>query len=431
MRNRAHRCLIAVVAIVGSILYLSPGTAMATIVATAPMAVKIAPPPSVEQGELESNEVLFVFDERQNVVLSEDIAVDITDPGTYDDSSDLTPGTIPARTLVSSHFAHADPVPDGGCRERRNIEGTLTTSSPILGIAILAPALDDSDAPLGAPGTIYPTGEGVRRFNLDGQNDFIIEQVDRMTVVIHADVCAHFDQVRIITEGEQFTPTVVTEVHNAAHEDITGTTVPAGTVIHDEATVSGSGPTPTGTVDFARFDNSSCSGTPESVENDVALTNGTAESQNFTTTQGGVSYLVHYDGDAFYVPADGPCEPLNVEQLGGEGCTPGYWKQKQYFDSWVGFTPTQSFEAVLGQDAYPGMPTLLKVLGMNGGGLQALGRHSVAALLNATNPDVDYPFTSSEVIAKFQAAFDSGNAATIEATKNEFDRASNGGCTLN
>ena len=35
---------------------------------------------------------------------------------------------------------------------------------------------------------------------------------------------------------------------------------------------------------------------------------------------------------------------------GGEGCTPGFWKQDQHFDSWVGFAPTDSFETVFGVD---------------------------------------------------------------------------------
>ncbi len=35
---------------------------------------------------------------------------------------------------------------------------------------------------------------------------------------------------------------------------------------------------------------------------------------------------------------------------GGEGCTPGYWKQTQHFDSWVGFQPSQFFDAVFGVD---------------------------------------------------------------------------------
>ena len=35
---------------------------------------------------------------------------------------------------------------------------------------------------------------------------------------------------------------------------------------------------------------------------------------------------------------------------GGEGCTPGYWKQTQHFDSWVGFAPSDWFDAVFGVD---------------------------------------------------------------------------------
>ncbi|MGH2821066.1 MAG: hypothetical protein ACRDJ5_10485, partial [Actinomycetota bacterium] len=79
---------------------------------------------------------------------------------------------------------------------------------------------------------------------------------------------------------------------------------------------------------------------------------------------------------------------------------------------------------------FAGDPTLLEVLQQGGGGLNALGRHSVAALLNATHPDVDFAFTSSEVIALFQNAFDSGSATVIERTKNRLDRANEGGCPL-
>ena len=42
---------------------------------------------------------------------------------------------------------------------------------------------------------------------------------------------------------------------------------------------------------------------------------------------------------------------------GGEGCTPGFWKQEQHFDSWVGFAPTDSFDAVFGVDVTLGMRT--------------------------------------------------------------------------
>jgi hypothetical protein len=112
---------------------------------------------------------------------------------------------------------------------------------------------------------------------------------------------------------------------------------------------------------------------------------------------------------------------------GDEGCTPGYWKQPQHLDSWVGFAPTQKYESVFGVNV-PGDPTLLDALRAKGGGINALMRHSVAALLNASSPDVAYPLTVSQVIAKVQAAIAGG---TIEQTKNEFEQFNELGCPLN
>jgi len=109
------------------------------------------------------------------------------------------------------------------------------------------------------------------------------------------------------------------------------------------------------------------------------------------------------------------------------GCTPGYWKQDQHFDSWVGYTPGESFEAVFGRDV-PGTPSLLDALQLGGGGLKALMRHATAALLNASNPKVTFPYSASDVIALFQKAFDSGN---YEATKNTFEGLNQTGCPLN
>ena len=173
-------------------------TASATIIGTGGQMTKIAPPPSVLFDALESDTTMFAFDEQQNVTLAQPLSVDITTPGTYDDSADLTPGTIPAGTAVSSHFVHADHVGTGV--PRVTLDGTVTTDKDILGIAILAKALNDSDY-LGAPGTLYPTGEFGPGFNLDNQDDFVIEQIDKRTVQIHSDVRIHADQVRIITDG--------------------------------------------------------------------------------------------------------------------------------------------------------------------------------------------------------------------------------------
>ena len=63
-----------------------------------------------------------------------------------------------------------------------------------------------------------------------------------------------------------------------------------------------------------------------------------------------------------------------------------------------------------------------------GGGLDALGRHTVAALLNAGAGAPAYPLTTAQVIAAFDAAFASGN---YETQKNIFARYNELGCPLN
>jgi len=112
---------------------------------------------------------------------------------------------------------------------------------------------------------------------------------------------------------------------------------------------------------------------------------------------------------------------------GGEGCTPGYWKQGHHFDSWPApYTPDTLFDDVF-ENAFPGL-TLLDVLKLQGGGLNALGRHTVAALLNAASGGVSYPLSVTDVINGFNAVFPGGNYETLHlnwATLNE------AGCPLN
>jgi hypothetical protein len=75
----------------------------------------------------------------------------------------------------------------------------------------------------------------------------------------------------------------------------------------------------------------------------------------------------------------------------------------------------------------PGNPTLLEALELRGGGLNRLMAQATAALLNAAHDGVNYPFTDDEVIAKFQAAFDSGDYGP---TADAFAAANDGECPL-
>jgi hypothetical protein len=120
-----------------------------------------------------------------------------------------------------------------------------------------------------------------------------------------------------------------------------------------------------------------------------------------------------------------------------EGCTPGFWKQEQHFDQWVGFTPNQSLESVFDVPNSLGLDnaTLLEALSFKGGNdlqgaSQILLRAAVAALLNASSPDVDYPKTTAQIIAEVNAALASGNRGTITSLANSLDTANNAGCPL-
>jgi hypothetical protein len=131
-------------------------------------------------------------------------------------------------------------------------------------------------------------------------------------------------------------------------------------------------------------------------------------------------------------PSPSPTRPPS------EGCSPGYWKQPHHVDSWVGFEPDQTLESVFDvPDAY-GLDdvSLLDALSFRGGSSDAaaariLLRQAVAALLNASNPDVEFGLTTTQVVADVNAALASGERATILELAEELDRLNNLGCPLN
>ncbi len=139
-----------------------------------------------------------------------------------------------------------------------------------------------------------------------------------------------------------------------------------------------------------------------------------------------------YDVAGIQLPAGGVDDSIDFGfrvVRGGQGCTPGYWKQKQHFDSWMVYKPTNPgasrYDAVFG---VPYAKTLLEALGTGGGGEKALGRHASAALLNAVNPNVSYRYTVAEVIQVVQNAYETGQfeaAHQLLAAENE------SGCPLN
>ena len=154
--------------------------------------------------------------------------------------------------------------------------------------------------------------------------------------------------------------------------------------------------------------------------------------------------------EMFSTPAPPPGEPLypDVQDVhkvqisicgvdNGEGCTPGFWKQKQHFGSWPKeYKTTTKFGDVFSTPANLKIKvdnslitlktaTLLQALNAQGGDVNALARHGVAALLNAAS-HINYPYTVQQVKDMVNAAL--ADSSKIEDTKNKLAIANEKGC---
>lgn len=118
-----------------------------------------------------------------------------------------------------------------------------------------------------------------------------------------------------------------------------------------------------------------------------------------------------------------------MDECGGEGCTPGYWKQPQHADSWVatGYAPDDMFCDIPSIEcAFPGM-MMVEVLWQGGGGINSLGRHTVAALLNAASPDVSYDLDEAAIINMFNGVYPDG---PFNPTKDVLENFNEQGCPI-
>jgi len=125
---------------------------------------------------------------------------------------------------------------------------------------------------------------------------------------------------------------------------------------------------------------------------------------------------------------------------GQEGCTPGYWKQEQHFDSWPApYTPSSLLRDVFVTAPPELVPddTFLEALDYGGGpgvegATQILLRQAVAALLNSASPDVDFVVATGHVINTTIDRIESQWRPTILTRAEYFDSINNGldGCPL-
>ena len=172
------------------------------------------------------------------------------------------------------------------------------------------------------------------------------------------------------------------------------------------------------------------------VTNRAALTEGTSGQTRQSSAQ-----VVVYTGACptptpipTATPVPNPTPPPTPSAV-GEGCTPGYWKN--HTSAWVVYSPSQLVTGVFPVAApYVGSTdTLLVALDYKGGknvqgAAQTLLRSAVAALLNTTNPTVDYPRTTAQVLSQVSTALLSGDRNTMLSLASTLDTYNNLRCPL-
>ncbi|MFZ2522400.1 MAG: SdrD B-like domain-containing protein [Minisyncoccia bacterium] len=114
------------------------------------------------------------------------------------------------------------------------------------------------------------------------------------------------------TVSAQVAPTVSVVIKNQSNATTTEALI--GTVVRGNAEVASStGATPLGTVDFNLYQNSTCSST-STVESNVLLASGLADSATTTVGATGLSYRVHYDGQlGVYTETDSSCVSVTAK----------------------------------------------------------------------------------------------------------------------
>ena len=269
--------------------------------------------------------------------------------GSISDQANVTTNAITPPDLSNPITLQVQPVP-AGCTPtltKTADQSPVTAGSPIGFRITLAnpgpnalPGLTLTDAlPAGSgvdwsiadqqgPATCTITGApptetlGCGTFTLDpGQS-----QTVHVTSPTAPDVCAVLDNTATATSPiapvqtaddsvtVQCQAEVSTTIHDPAHATVTS--VPAGTTVHDQATVTGGLGTPTGTVTFTWFTNATCATPAAATSTPIPLdATGVADATAFAFTPaapGSFAFQAVYSGDGTYTASTGPCEPLTV-----------------------------------------------------------------------------------------------------------------------
>jgi prepilin-type N-terminal cleavage/methylation domain-containing protein/prepilin-type processing-associated H-X9-DG protein len=157
---------------------------------------EIPVPDNVDFYHCESNTRISTFVERNAVILSDWVHVNITQPGRYTSDYSSTGTRLQAGTVVTSYFLHFNP--EGGSEATSS--GSITVPGKIVGIICLGSSLDATDDVFGTPGTVYPDpGMSARGFESGAEDVELMP--DMRTLKIHKFHSTYpGEHVRILTE---------------------------------------------------------------------------------------------------------------------------------------------------------------------------------------------------------------------------------------
>jgi len=165
------------------------------ISSTGDVSYSTAIPGDLTLNAYESDDYIYVFDEKQNLTLTSDLAVDIALSGLYDEASDLVGagGIIGAGTAVNSYIVHVDPI---GTTNLVEYDGSVTFSNKILGVIVETSSLNSTDSVLGVSTTSYYTGQ-LRGLEWTNQDEVQLSiSMDGMTM--HLETQNILDNIRVV-----------------------------------------------------------------------------------------------------------------------------------------------------------------------------------------------------------------------------------------
>lgn len=159
-----------------------------------------APPANVSPNALEDSSAVFLFLERAEVTLEQDLSVDAAKPGTFSLLS-ASPDLLAAGQTVDSYLLHFDPVMGDNPPSEVKAEGRITFNQPVVALLFSGDQLSKTDALLSASDTQYTIGEW-RGLEESDSADVIRLSEDRRTIHVKWGVSpGGLDQVRVLVQS--------------------------------------------------------------------------------------------------------------------------------------------------------------------------------------------------------------------------------------